>query len=365
MRYWMHGVGNDIPSSIRLLKNLGFEAVVGNDQVMIDEANAVGLDVYLCSGAFGAHGKFSDPKYLAQDINGKPQLWFNSTCPNDPEVRQHNLENIVLMTRTKGIKGILIDGARFASPASSTDPDAFYTCFCSTCEKKACDLGFNFKHMKKAVEALYQRINHDRSIDLSDYIKGLVDWLAFRRVCTTEHLINFSKTVKNQNPGLLTGIYIFSPSIAPLVGQNYHDLQKHMDIFSPMIYRHYKAKEGPACLNFELSVIAQELGKSLLPMDRAISLISSITGIEITEISSPDDILNGLSPKSIGNETQKAKAAISDNDQLVPIIQLDDERLAESIAEAEKAGADCINFFVYNDKLMEEKREVFENLFIK
>ena len=365
MRYWMHGVGKDVPSSIRLLKNLGFEAVVGNDPVMIDEANLAGLDVYLCSGAFGATGKFSDPKYLAQDINGKPQLWFNSTCPNNPKVRQHNLENIALMTRTKGIKGVLIDGARFASPASSTDPDAFYTCFCSTCEKKACDLGFNFKQMKKAVGSLYQRINHDITIDLSDHIKGLVDWLEFRRICTTGHLINFSKTVKKQNPELLTGIYIFSPSIAPLVGQNYHDLQNYMDIFSPMIYRHYKAKEGPACLNFELAVIARELGKSILPIDRAISLISSITGIEMTGIVSPDDILNGLSPKSIGNETQKARAAISGSGQLVPIIQLDDDLLAESITEAEKAGANGINFFMYQDPLMDEKREVFEKLLSK
>lgn len=362
MRYWMHGVGNDVPSSIRLLKNLGFEAVVGNGPVMIDEANAVGLDVYLCSGAFGAHGKFSDPKYLSQDINGKPQLWFNSTCPNNPEVRQQNLENITLMARIKGIKGILIDGARFASPASSTNPDAFYTCFCPTCEEKACDLDFNFKHMKKAVESLYQRINYNRNINLSDHIKGLVDWLAFRWVCTTEHLINFSKTVKNQNPELLTGIYIFSPSIAPLVGQNYYDLQNYMDIFSPMIYRSYKAAEGPACLNFELSVIARELGKSILPMDRAISLISSITGIEMTGISSPDDILNGLSPKSIRNETQKARTAISGSGQLVPILQLDDERLIESVAEAEKAGADGINFFMYQDQLMDEKRRVFEKL---
>ena len=362
MRYWMHGVGKDGPSSIRLLKNLGFEAVVGNDPVMIDEANTVDLDVYLCSGAFGANGKFSDPKYLAQDVNGKPQLWFNSTCPNDPEVRLHNLGNIALMARTKGIKGILIDGARFASPASSTDPDAFYTCFCPTCEKKSYDLEFNFKQMKKAVESLYQRINQDRNIDLSEHIKGLVDWLAFRRICTTEHLINFSKIIKKQNPELLTGIYIFSPSIAPLVGQNYKDLQKHIDIFSPMIYRHYQANEGPACLNFELSVIARELGKSLLPMNRAISLISSITGIEMTGIASPDDILNGLSPQSIGNETQKARATISGSGQLVPIIQLDDERLTESIAEAEKAGADGINFFLYQDQLMDKNRELFEKL---
>ena len=131
-----------------------------------------------------------------------------------------------------------------------------------------------------------------------------------------------------------------------------------------MIYRSYKAAEGPACLNFELMVIARELGKSLLPMDRAISLISSITGIEMTGINSPDDILNGLLPKSIGNETQKARAAISGGGQLVPILQLDDDMLAESIAEAEKAGADCINFFVYQDQLMDEKRRIFEKLIL-
>ena len=84
----------------------------------------------------------------------------------------------------------------------------------------------------------------------------------------------------------------------------------------------------------------------------------------MTGITSPKDILNGLSPKSIGNETQKARAAISGGGQLVPILQLDDDMLAESIAEAEKAGADCINFFVYQDQLMDEKRRIFEKLIL-
>ena len=361
MRYWMHGVGKDIPQSVQQLKQLGFEAVVDNHPETIEAANKVGLDVYLCSGAFGASGKFSDPAYLARDVNGQSQLWFGSTCPNQPEVRKENLVSIAKMAQTRGIKGILMDGARFASPASGSNMDAFYTCFCPVCAKKATDLGFDFIKMRTAVETISTHQQNQPWADLGETIQGLLDWLHFRRVCTTEHLLNFCDTVKTVSPGLLTGIYIFTPSLSWLVGQNYQDLRGKMDLFSPMIYRDYQAEQGPACLNFELSTLVQEMGKKLLSEQQAIALLAGLTGLPINNSAAAAELFDGLSPQVVGHEVRQARKQIGLSNQLIPIIQLDDDLLEESITEVKAAGTDGINFFVYQDSVMESKHSIFEN----
>lgn len=358
MQYWMFGAGSDIPTSLALLKDLGIEAVVGNDPALIEEAGRLGLKVYMCSGAYGASAPYDSAEYLARDINGEAQLWFGSTCPNQPKVRRHNLTQIVDMARTDGIQGVFIDGARFASPASSSAADAFYTCFCPLCEEKAKKLGFNFARMREAVRVLYDNTPAQGLSLILDHLAGLADWLAFRRACTSEHLQNFARTVKEVNPALETGIFIFTPSLAPLVGQHYGDLRGHMDIFSPMIYRHQHAEQGPACLNFELSVLADELSKRVLPFARVRSLLHALTGLDMAGFDDPVSICEtGFAPSAVASETRKARQLIGDAGRLIPIIQLADDSLEESMQQAASGGADGINFFVYQDGLMAARQE--------
>jgi len=358
MQYWMFGAGSDIPKSLALLKNLGFQAVVGNDPALIEEAGQLGLSVYLCSGAYGASAPFDGEEYLARDINGKPQLWFGSTCPNQPDVRRHNLTQIAEMAGTDGIRGVFIDGVRFASPASSPMADAFYTCFCPVCEAKAKKMGLDFARMRAAVGVLYDNTPAQGLSFVLDHLAGLADWLAFRRACTSEHLQNFARTVKGVNPALETGIFLFTPSLAPLVGQHYGDLRGYVDIFSPMIYRHYQAQQGPACLNFELSVLADELTKRLLPFERVLLLLHALTGLDMTGFKDPDAIRErGFSPTAVASETRKARQLIGDDRRLIPIIQLADDSLDESMQQAAAGGADGVNFFVYQDALMANQQE--------
>jgi hypothetical protein len=229
------------------------------------------------------------------------------------------------------------------------------------CEKKATGLEFDFVKMRKAVELIFTHQQGQPWVDLGETIKGLVDWFQFRRVCTTEHLLNFCDTVKKVNPSLLTGIYIFSPSLSTLVGQSYCDLRGKMDVFSPMIYRDYQAEQGPACLKFELSALVQEMGKKLIPEQQAIALLAGLTGLPIHDAGSAAELFGGLSPQIVGYEVKQARKQVERTKQLIPIIQLDDDLLEESITEAKVAGADGINFFVYQEPVMESKREIFEN----
>lgn len=352
MRYWMCGSGSDPAKTIPYLKELGFEAVAGVGPAAIEEGRKAGVDCYHFAGAFGRGGR--DDSYLAVDINGKPQEWFGSTCPNKADVRAANLEGIRKQAQDKGVKGILIDGCRFASPASGKDADAFYTCFCPDCQKKAMEYGLDFSRMRRAVEALYCRL-HGQNVEIRAHAQGLHEWLTFKRISITEHLTNYITTIKSENPELLAGIYSFTPSLAPLVGQSYSDLaEAGMDFFSPMIYRHYHDTEGPACLNFELAVIVSELaGAPGFTPAQAIDTISVITGLDMTGLKDGADVIaSGFPVQAVENETAKAVAAVKGRAQINPIIQLDDDRLNESIAAAVKGGADAVSFFVYKDEFI-------------
>ena len=72
MEFWMYGIdGNDKYESFRILKEVGIKSVVtGYDEEVIDMASEFLMDIYLCSGTYGASGSFSDERYLSEDING-------------------------------------------------------------------------------------------------------------------------------------------------------------------------------------------------------------------------------------------------------------------------------------------------------
>jgi len=379
LKYFMHGVDkNDIEGSFRILQELNFDAVVLSfDQEMIDMAQEYGLEPYVFSGTFGASGEFNDDRYLSEDVHGNKHLWFGSTCPNKVEVRKYNIQEVKRKASAKGVKGIFLDGARFSSPCSSPDFNSLFTCFCSDCRQKAESLGFDFNRMHRDVKKLYDVINNEgegREINWADALlggfdmvcffqslPGVLDWLDFRRICTTEHIIAVSQAVRESKEGNLMAVYIFTPSLAGLVGQSYVDIRKHVDIFAPMIYRSYQQGEGPACLNTELAKLAEKFIPALSIDDReAVRMISYLTGFDLSGYERPEDIRRGLPASCIGIETRKARALLQSNNMLAPIILLDDNKLTSSIKEVREAGADGVNFFLYNKEILETVKGIRE-----
>ena len=82
--------------------------------------------------------------------------------------------------------------------------------------EKARRMGFDVKEMRIAASMLYD-FQHGKPLDLVPYYAGLKEWFEFRRAATTEHLLDFVQAVKEVNPELETGIYIFAPALADLV----------------------------------------------------------------------------------------------------------------------------------------------------
>jgi hypothetical protein len=379
LKYFMHGVDKDaIEESFGILQERNFDAVVVPfDQGMIDMAQEYGLEPYVFSGTYSIAEEFNDDRYLSEDVYGNKHIWFGSTCPNKVSVCEYNIEEIKRMSSEKGVRGIFLDGARFSSPCSSSDFNSLFTCFCSDCQQKAESLGFDFKQMRQDVKKLYDLINNEGRAGVNSWVNallggfdmicffqsfpGVLDWLNFRRVCTTEHIIAVSKAVKKSKEGNLMALYIFTPSLAGLVGQSYSDLRKYVDIFSPMIYRAYLQGEGPACLNTELARFAEKfmLGLSI-DSKEAVKFVSYLTGLDLRGYETPEDIKKGLPTSCIEKETAKARALLGRESMLVPIIQLDDNSLSSSIKAVKDAGADGVNFFLYNKELLGTVKDIRE-----
>jgi hypothetical protein len=177
-------------------------------------------------------------------------------------------------------------------------------------------------------------------------------------MCSTEHFRDLEKII--HGAGLKMGVYIFTPSLSPLVGQSYIDLAEFMDVFAPMIYRNYPDSRGEACLNWELTMIPEELGLSGTPEEGAVmSLVLHFTGL--TDVAPERTIAalrEDLPPEAVGHQTRLARSLIGDK-TLAPIIYIDDPQMARTAKEVKDNGANGVNFFVYKDAWQEMVKPAF------
>jgi len=359
-RYWMFGMGSGDPAATaKALREMGFDVVVGG---ATDAVRAAGMEAWTCGGAFGLAGDDPDER-KAMDVLGARRVWFGSGCPNNPEIRSRNLRSYEQMAATPGVTGILVDGCRFASPASGLD--AYLTCFCDTCREKAGRLGFDFGRMQGDVRALREALtSHEgthssrprlwarSAVGILDWLTdhpGVLDWLRFRRTCTTEHFRAISQII--HGAGKRMGVYIFTPSIAPLVGQSYVDLREFVDVFAPMIYRNYPKGPGEACLNWELTNIPEQLMVGVpRGEDHAMDLALSWTGLAgVVPDRSIARVRAGLPPDAVGNQTSLARRLIGPDPELAPIIYIEDPVMRRTVNIVRANGADGVSFFVFMD----------------
>lgn len=359
MELWMHGISAQDPQAcLERLHDLGFSAVVlGTDQRQLAAAKKVGLRAYACTGTFSRSKEFRDESYLAIDVEGSPREWFGSTCPNRGAVRDFNLSQIRDLVTKTDADGVLLDGCRFASPASGLE--AFFTCFCPTCEKKAQEMGYDFARMRKQIKTIYRMLADGRlgkrPVDMNPFLllssisvfPALGDWISFRTECIIEHFSSASELVRGA--GAKMGAYIFTPCLSPLVGQRYSSLANLLDVASPMIYRNYPEGEGPACLNKEAATLARFLRRGGLKDRNAVEIVNRFLGLceEDKTISGVD---REISLESIERELTRTVVYLGGRPKVVPILYLGDELVENCVQAASSAGVDGVNFFVYKDE---------------
>lgn len=320
----------------QLLVDHGFDSIVlGPDETTdtIQPALDAGLKVWGCRTAFSIrHLSNADAApLLCRDVDDRPQPWFGSGCPNQPALREAHLHHIRRVAQSNSFTGFMLDGIRFASPNAG---DAFFTCFCDVCRQAAHALDLDFDQIRHAVRALRderrERPPHttpDALVEAFERRPDLASWLRFRvgsiighvhETCRLVDQINADR--RPSNPFQL-GAYLFAPSLAPLVGQNYAALATLLDIISPMLYR--TLTPGDACLTTEYAALA---ALNLTP-PRA-----------------------EFSPTDVSDEIQRAHRWLAQSPataQLVPILQLADDRVADVTTAARSAAPDGLDYFTY------------------
>ncbi len=361
VKYWMHGFGGDAPAdTAKALRDAGFSVVVAGGSAVIEAVNGAGMEAWLCGGGFPLVRDEDGLKSV--DVAGSPQVWFGSGSPAHPEVRAASLAHYEELVKTTGIAGVLVDGVRFASPASGLMP--FLTDFSEHAAARARELGFDFDLMKGDVARLHSQLTNREApgqraaawlaspVGVVEWLSshpGVLEWLRFRRAHVTAHFREIARII--HGAGLRMGVYIFTPSLAPLVGQSYEDLRELADVFAPMIYRNYPDHPGPACLNWELAELPRELGlPGTAAEQETLRMVLSWVGLShLKGLRSFEDVKTALPPEAVGSETRRARELIGADKELAPIIYIDDPEMAVTAQQVRAGGATGINFFVYKD----------------
>jgi hypothetical protein len=193
---------------------------------------------------------------------------FRFACPNNPAVRAKTLGRLRELLSRFPFDGIFLDKMRFPSPANGLDE--VVSCFCDHCRRAASATGLDLSDVARIFEHGLADIGPARTLQgegwnwlaiLAGAHSLLSRFLRFRSD-SIERLVAEARTEASRL-GRKLALDLFSPSLAPLVGQDYSRLAKHCDWAKPMIYR---LARGPAGLRLEIPAlvagIARMLGQS-------------------------------------------------------------------------------------------------------
>ncbi len=344
MKRFLFGFDAERPERCaRMLKRRGVDAVVVGDAD--ERARAAlaenGLELVLCFGAHGLGDDFDRPEHLAECASGRAARWFHSGCPNDGALSEARLSEVLARaSRMLEARGILVDGARFASFASAEGPEGFFSCFCPRCMRKMEALGMDAARVRSAVD----RLSAERRI--ADEA-AIADWFRFRAACVGEFMARFAERVHALPGRPLAGAFVFAPSLAGFVGQTPAACGA-LDVVSPMLYRAYPHADGPACLGHEWAA-----ARAMFDLP-ALARLTELAGGAWTPGEAPEALLaRGFAPEHVGWETAAARAGVRGGQRLLPILQMEDDQLADSAAAALRMGADGFGCFMYGQAPLE------------
>jgi hypothetical protein len=203
---------------------------------------------------------------------GEVEETFRFACPNNPAAREKTLRRLRELLERYPFKGVFLDKIRFPSPANGIDEAL--SCFCDHCRREARAVGLNLDAVAKMLA--------DRAIDLDPppaagsradlaswpdalaFVNPLLSrFLRFRADSVTRLVSRIADDVGAL--GRKVSLDLFSPSLAPIVGQDYRRLSQHCAWAKPMTYR---TALGPASLRLEIPALIEGVAQ-LLNVDEA------------------------------------------------------------------------------------------------
>jgi len=312
------------------LASKGIDAVVlgGADARTARALSERGIGLYLCFGAHGLSAGLDGQERWSVDALGTPRRWFNSGCPRDEDILSAHL-NAALDAVNGDVRGVFVDGARFASFASAEGEDAFFTCFCPRCMERP------------GSEAAREAVAQLQKTRVPAFMPLLREWLRSREERVQTYLDRFAERVHALRSDLEACAFVFSPSLAGFVGQT-SAACRGLDIVAPMIYRRYPHAEGPACLNHEWAAVLRMFGDEVRRFAALADVEFPAPGRSVESILS-----DGFTPGFVGQEVARARAGMRPEQRLLPILQIEDDERARVASEAISGGADGVGWFMY------------------
>lgn len=340
----------DPASRAARLVEMGFDTVViPKDRDLARVSKSAGLNVWICTATFLVPRGAGD--VLARDVYGVPRMWFRSGSPGLRSLRDNHLETVRTALSWPEVDGFYLDGIRFAAPSSGIE--TFLTCFRDETEQEARRLGFDSERMRSDVRGFgheilgtltgWERLADESSCEsVWDEYPGAADWLDFRSRFIADFVAE--NAVVAREAGKSLGAYLYSPAFSRLVGQDYSALQEHLAVISPMIYRF----EGwESVLATEICALAGRVATADEAEEtRLVRAVLEFCGLAAeSTATSREELARGFSPEAVASETRRAAALLDQSTRLVPIIWIDDDALAETVAGVKSAGADGVSFF--------------------
>lgn len=190
---------------------------------------------------------------------GEVEETFRFMCPNNPAVRGKVIRRLRELLARYAFAGVFLDKIRFPSPANGLDE--MLSCFCDHCRKAAANVDLDLGSVVKVLEdraidprAWPAEAKGDRS---SNWLQALLAgsrvlsrFLRFRTDSIAALVAELADEARRM--GRTVSLDLFSPCLAPLVGQDYERLKRHCDWAKPMTYR---LANGPAGLRLEIPAL--------------------------------------------------------------------------------------------------------------
>jgi hypothetical protein len=201
---------------------------------------------------------------------------FKQSCPNNPQAAAATLGSLEKLLAEYEFDGVFVDKIRFPSMANGLQET--FSCFCPFCREKAARRGLDLDEVKAALGGAETRAAGmgagTAAADLPPGARWLEEFTAeqpvvrqflrFRADSINEFLATTERRVRNM--GRKVSLDVFSPLLAPLVGQDFPFMARHADWVKPMIYRF---GNGPSSLRTEIPATIRELGGHLRRDERS------------------------------------------------------------------------------------------------
>lgn len=289
-----------------LLAEAGIDSLVFEFATPSDVLNEA-LEHFTVYLEFKPFATDSDKRFFVEDASGGRKDLEALGCPSNRGLWERNLYQLESKLSELDVSGVFLDFVRFPSPANK---EFFFSCFCSNCIDAANALGYDLDAIKAEITSFNS--------------PSFNTWLRFKQDIITAYVTEFSRRIKPEK-----GAFLFSPSIAPLVGQDYARLSPFLDMLLPMLYP--EGSLGPACLGYEIYHFAE-----LFP-NASLKEIYSYLALE-----SRGYPLNPASLRAVGLPDEaivheSAKAAKQAGDKIFPTITVIDTSPAQSRERVEMA----------------------------